>query len=240
MLLRCQLQPLSTKDTALVARSSKYPTDTHSNGFFAPLGIAVLCLITAARAGSSSFPKNNDIRCPKGSFTSFVHNSYTYNAPVDAFTNLTKRSSTLDGTQCGGVAPTNTTGTDNVPGATRSGTLAGGAYHETLTAYQYRPGAVLEYSYHGDPYILAVPGQPTIDFAGYAETLRFESICGGTATYIDIITYSCSNHQTLAYSGWYTFHQSVFPGLAATVGAPIMAGDCPQAQVANFVLRGAS
>jgi hypothetical protein len=58
--------------------------------------------------------------------------------------------------------------------------------------------------------------------------MRFESICGGKATYIDIITHTCSNHQTLAYSGWYTFHESVFPGLAATLGATIMAGDCPR------------
>jgi hypothetical protein len=87
---------------------------------------------------------------------------------------------------------------------------------------------VLEYSYHGDPYILAVPGQPAINFNGYAETMRFESICGGKATYIDIITYTCSNHQTLAYSGWYTFHESVFPGLAVTLRATIMAGDCPR------------
>ncbi|KAJ7812807.1 hypothetical protein B0H14DRAFT_3879526 [Mycena olivaceomarginata] len=127
----------------------------------------------------------------------------------------------------GGVPVTNTTGTDNVPGATRSGTLAGGAYYETLTAYKLRSD-VLEYSYHGDPYILAVPGQPTINFNGYAETMRFESICGGKATYIDIITYTCSDHQTLAYSGWYTFHESVFPGLAATLRATIMAGDCPR------------
>ncbi|KAJ7310049.1 hypothetical protein DFH08DRAFT_757297 [Mycena albidolilacea] len=194
----------------------------------AALSLAILCLTPVGRANSQSFSTNNDIPCPEGSYTSFVHNSYAYIAPLDEFTNITK--SFFDfAWYTGGVPATNTTGTDNVPGATRSGTLAGGAYHETLTAYKLRSD-VLEYSYHGDPYILAVPGQPTINFNGYAETMRFESICGGKATYIDIITYTCSNHQTLAYSGWYTFHESVFPGLAATVRATIMAGDCPQTE----------
>ncbi|KAJ7826951.1 hypothetical protein B0H13DRAFT_2120148 [Mycena leptocephala] len=198
----------------------------YSNNLAAALGLAILCLAPGGRASSASFPKSNDIHCPEGSYTSFVHNSYTYNAPLHEFTNITK--SFFDfAWYTGGVPATNTAGTDNVPGATRSGTLAGGAYHETLTAYQLRSD-VLEYSYHGDPYVLAVPGQPTVNFNGYAETMRFESICGGKATYIDIITYTCSNHQTLAYSGWYTFHQSVFPGLAATLGATIMGGDCPQ------------
>jgi hypothetical protein len=62
----------------------------HSNHLAATLGLAILCLTPVGRANSSSFPKNNDIHCPEGSYTSFVHNSYTYNAPSHEFTNITK------------------------------------------------------------------------------------------------------------------------------------------------------
>ncbi|KAJ7464583.1 hypothetical protein FB451DRAFT_1403253 [Mycena latifolia] len=88
----------------------------------------------------------------------------------------------------GGVAVSKTTGTDNVPGATRGGTVGGGTVNETLTTYFVHPDA-LPYTYHGRPWTYSAPNQRPLHFAGYAETIRFESICGGKATYIDFISY---------------------------------------------------
>ncbi|KAJ7022879.1 hypothetical protein C8F04DRAFT_1272072 [Mycena alexandri] len=99
-----------------------------------------------------------------------------------------------------GATVINTTGTDNVPGTTRSGDFADRPYHETLIA-----------------------------FAGYLETLRFESICSSRTTYIDVITYICSAGKIAGYDLWYTLHQSVFPALVAQAGAtaygPFLRGD---------------
>ncbi|KAJ6534605.1 hypothetical protein DFH09DRAFT_1325230 [Mycena vulgaris] len=137
------------------------------------LGIVVLGSISTAHAyDSSPYPAVlNDTKYPKGSSTGFVHNSYTYNAPLAKFTNTTQSffhvaryvSSILrfltfappppadrhPGTQAGAPA-TKTIGADNIPGATLAVTLGGGAYNETLTAQFPYPG-VLAYTVLGAP-----------------------------------------------------------------------------------------
>jgi hypothetical protein len=78
------------------------------------------------------------------------------------------------------------------------------------------------FSFHGAPYVFG--GQHV---TAYAETMRFEGICSGKATYIDVITYLCSNDSIAVYDATYTAHMVSFQGLATSVGATVMAGDCP-------------
>ncbi|KAJ7093152.1 hypothetical protein C8R44DRAFT_815697 [Mycena epipterygia] len=127
----------------------------------------------------------------------------------------------------GGVPATSTTGTDNVPGATRGGSFGGGTVNETLTMYLFHSDALI-FTIHGQPLMLALPNQSPLHFDSYAETMRFESVCSGTATYIDLITYTCSSDQTTAHNFWFTLHMSVFEGLAANISALVLAGDCSQ------------
>ncbi|KAJ7656433.1 hypothetical protein DFH06DRAFT_1411188 [Mycena polygramma] len=136
--------------------------------------VALLCVVSAHAHPNVL----NDIHCAEDSHVGFVHNSYTFNAPLDTFTDVTK--SFFDIKWYGGTVVTNTTGVDGVPGATRSGRFDDALYTDTLTMYSLRPDT-FEFSYHGD----APTFTPAIR---YAETMRFESICGGTATYIDVIS----------------------------------------------------
>jgi hypothetical protein len=79
----------------------------------------------------------------------------------------------------------NTTGTDGVPGATRSGFYGETLFHETLTMYSLDPDA-LAYSLRGEGLIYVPPDQPAVHINVYTETMRIESICSGAATYINI------------------------------------------------------
>ncbi|KAJ6581950.1 hypothetical protein B0H19DRAFT_1117103 [Mycena capillaripes] len=186
------------------------------------LGVALLCSISTRADDSHHSSVHSDIQCPKGSHASFIHNSYTYNAPLHKFTDLTK--SFFNITWYDGIVVTNTTGTDNVPGATRSGPFGGTTYNETLTTYSMRSDA-LTFSFHGKGFTDV--GPPSVTFDSYVETFRFESICSGKATYIDVLTHVCSNDQTVSYNLWYALHMTTFEGMAAGLGALILAGDCP-------------
>ncbi|KAJ7631408.1 hypothetical protein DFH06DRAFT_703293 [Mycena polygramma] len=185
------------------------------------LGVALLFAIFAAARDSD---EHNDIHCGQDSHASFVHNSYTFNTPLDTFTNVTKSFFNV-GWYAGSVV-TNTTGVDNVPGATRSGPFGGATYHETLTMYSMRSDAFI-FSLKGKGFTTAPPA-PSVRFDSYTETMRSESICGGTATYIDIISHICSNNQVVAYDLFYGLHMATFPGVFAGMGVTVMAGDCPQ------------
>ncbi|KAF8216920.1 hypothetical protein K438DRAFT_1704054 [Mycena galopus ATCC 62051] len=187
------------------------------------LGVAFLALSFTDRAQGSNYV-SNDIPCPADSSAGFVHNSYTYIAPLFKFMNITE--SFFDESWYAGTIVTNTTGTDNVPGATRAGPFGTATFNETLTMY-HKSSDALMYSFHGKGVILSPPNQRTYRFDGYAETMRLESICDGSATYIDLITYLCSNDSAAAYDLWYTTHMSTFETMAAKLGAPVLAGDCP-------------
>ncbi|KAJ6534593.1 hypothetical protein DFH09DRAFT_1325221 [Mycena vulgaris] len=110
--------------------------------------VALLCLIPTVYAhGSAPYPiVRNDLHCLKGSYTSFVQNSYSYNAPLDKFVKITQSFLPL---VIWWPCP-NTTGTDNIPGATRSGIFDGSRFNETLTMYFAHPD-VLTYTWHGQP-----------------------------------------------------------------------------------------
>ncbi|KAJ6534601.1 hypothetical protein DFH09DRAFT_1284116 [Mycena vulgaris] len=166
----------------------------------------------------------DDLHCSDGFLPTFLHNSYTYDAPLHKFTDITK--SFFNITWYGDAAVSRTTGTDNVPGATRGGAFGGGPFNETLTMYLARPDAV-SYTIHGERWDYAPPNLPPLHLASYAETKRFESICGGRATYINLITYLCSDDPPAAYSLFYTVHMETVQRLARTVGAKVLAGDCP-------------
>jgi len=188
-----------------------------------PLGVALLGLIFTTRVYGSSYVPS-DITCPKGSHASFIHQSYTYLAPLCEFTNITK--SFFNDVWYAGAVVTGTTGTDNVPGATRAGPFGGDTFNETLIAYASQSDS-LQFSYQGKGFTYTPPTGPAVVLGRYTETNRFLSICGGKATYIDILTYTCSANQIATYDFWYTTHDAVFPPLAVTVGAPVLAGDCP-------------
>ncbi|KAJ7117581.1 hypothetical protein C8R44DRAFT_791042 [Mycena epipterygia] len=196
------------------------------------LGAALLCWVSTAHARADPIT-TNDLHCPKGSYTGFVHNSYAYNAPLHKFTDITK--SFFHEVWYANTHVSNTTGTDNVPGATRAGYFVG-HFNETLTAYLLRPDE-LSYTYHGRPYTFAAPNRRPIYFPRYAETLRFMSICGGRATFIDVNTYLCSDDQIAAHDVWYSTHMTTFKGLAVKVGATVLAGDCPRAWLASSSTR---
>ncbi|KAJ6542356.1 hypothetical protein DFH09DRAFT_1089175 [Mycena vulgaris] len=175
----------------------------------------------------------DDLQCPKGYSPSFLYNTYTYNAPLNKFTDITQSFFHIQ--WYGGATVTKTTGTDNVPGATRAGVFGGANYNETLTAYSAGADA-MSYTIHGNlPLTLAQVNQPTLHVASYAETKRFESICDGKATYIDFITYMCTDNQITGYSAFYNVHVTTLENLASTIGATVLAGDC---EGAWYRLRG--
>jgi hypothetical protein len=115
----------------------------------------------------------------------------------------------------------NTTGTDGVPGATRSGFYGKTPFHETLTMYSLDPDA-LEYSFRGEGLIYVPPDQPAEHIDGYTETMRIESICSGAVTYINIGSYLCSNDSAPAYDLSYTLQTVAFQGIAARIHATVM------------------
>ncbi|KAJ7800340.1 hypothetical protein B0H13DRAFT_2164827, partial [Mycena leptocephala] len=143
----------------------------------------------------------DDFRCPTGYSPSFLHNTYTYYGPLKEFTDIT---GSFFHVQWYGDATINkTTGTDNVPGATRTGSFGGSPFNETLTMYQGRSDA---------------PKQRPLHVVNYAETKRFESICSGKATYIDFITYLCTDDQAAAYGLFYNVHMTTLQNLAPPLG----------------------
>ncbi|KAJ7656442.1 hypothetical protein DFH06DRAFT_1473657 [Mycena polygramma] len=86
----------------------------------------------------------------------------------------------------------------------------------------------LAYTYHGEPFNYAPRNGPHLYFARYIETIRFESICGGKATYIAVLAYLCSDDQVRAYSFWDALpDQATFDRLGESLGGTIRAGDCP-------------
>ncbi|KAJ7892646.1 hypothetical protein B0H13DRAFT_2665630 [Mycena leptocephala] len=167
----------------------------------------------------------DDLQCPKGYSPTFLHNTYTYYGPLKEFTDI---AGSFYHVQWYGNATINkTTGTDNVPGATRTGSFGGSPFNETLTMFQGRPDAV-SYTIHGNlPLTLAQPKQRPLHVVNYAETKRFESICSGEATYIDFITYLCTDDQATAYGLFYNVHITTLQNLGATIGTTVLAGDCP-------------
>ncbi|KAJ7828206.1 hypothetical protein B0H14DRAFT_2516637 [Mycena olivaceomarginata] len=190
------------------------------------LAVALLGSLLPSRVHGSVHYTPNDIHCPEDLHVSFVHNSYSYYVDLVQFTNITD--SFFDQSWYAGTLTSNTTGTDNVPGATRSGPFGGATYNETLTMYSKHSDA-FSLSYHGKAFTLTPSNGPALTFGPYTETIRFESICGGRATFIDVLTYTCSDNPIAIYDAWYTIHMSSFEGLAAKIGAPVLAGDCPRA-----------
>ncbi|KAJ7650921.1 hypothetical protein FB45DRAFT_859578 [Roridomyces roridus] len=195
--------------------------------FFKFLFAAIVSLSTTNFPASAQVPpvlKHNDIHCPAGYQVSFVHNDYTYLGDFQAFTNIT--GSFYDILWTGGVPATSTTGTDNVPGATRAGPWFGGVFNETLT-YYHLDDELYIWTYHGATFTYAPNGTAILTMAAYAETTRFESICSGAGVYIDIHTYICSDNPPLAYDLLYSLHMVTFQQLALNASALVLAGDCP-------------
>ncbi|KAJ6521222.1 hypothetical protein B0H19DRAFT_1277758 [Mycena capillaripes] len=145
---------------------------------------------------------SDDIECPSGYSPTSVHNTYTYNGALKEFTDIAGSFFHVQ------WYTFNTTGTDNVLGATRAGWFGGTPFNETLTAYDTRPDALL-FTIHGN-----LP-------------LALEAFISGKATYIDVLTYLCSDDQTAAYDLFYNIHTTGFQNLAAIIGMTVLAGDCP-------------
>ncbi|KAJ6549080.1 hypothetical protein DFH09DRAFT_1281536 [Mycena vulgaris] len=210
----------------------------HFAPFANTLATALLFLISTPHVHASPISSDakpittslDDLQCPRGYSPTFLHNSYTYNAPLSKFTDITKSFFAIQwypyADSKGGATVTGTAGTDNVPGATRAGVFGGAPFNETLTAYSTRSDG-MAYTMHGImPLSIAVGNPRPLRVASYAETKRFQSICGGKATYIDLITWLCSDDQITAYSAFYNTHMSTVQNLAATIGTTVLAGDC--------------
>ncbi|KAJ6565926.1 hypothetical protein DFH09DRAFT_1278540 [Mycena vulgaris] len=223
-----QASPIKTTSTP--ARTTSTPVKTASTPAKTTSTPAKTTSTPAKTTSTPSAPTpTDDLQCPKGYSPSFLHNTYTYDAPLNKFTDITKSFFHIQ--WYGGATVTKTAGTDNVPGATRAGVFGGAKYNETLTAYSARADA-MSYTIHGNlPLTLAQGNQPPLHVASYAETKRFESICGGKATYIDLITYMCTDNQITGYNAFYNTHMTTLENLASTIGSPVLAGDCEAADV---------
>ncbi|KAJ7481551.1 hypothetical protein FB451DRAFT_1394200 [Mycena latifolia] len=199
---------------------------------FTRLTAALGLLATAAAQSLSTDPiVNDDVECPAGSQITFLHDAYTYNAPMKAFTDQV--GSFFEIVWTGGVATDIATGPDNTPGSSRSGVYFGGRFNETLTMIVDRPDS-FSYTYHGVEFPVAIPGRPKVIFYNYAETLRVHSICQGRATYIDLVTSLCTDNPEHAYDLLHTYlHDLTFHAVAEKAGATVMYGDCPKAPVSG-------
>ncbi|KAK7012810.1 hypothetical protein R3P38DRAFT_1556832 [Favolaschia claudopus] len=194
-----------------------------------PLAMLSVLVAYIARGAELEPYVPHDLSCPPGSVSGFVQNNFAYVAPLRNFTNITH--SFFDIVWYFGSVVTNTTGRDNVPGATRFGHGAGGTFNETLIMYFNNPDAYV-FALHGQPATFPMSHSPqATKLDGYVETMRFLSICGGKATYIDVITYYCHDsdeqQQIAAYDLLYTAHTLTFEKMAAGLGAPVFAGVCP-------------
>ncbi|KAJ7250353.1 hypothetical protein C8J57DRAFT_1667967 [Mycena rebaudengoi] len=187
------------------------------------LTASLFCLVFAATSNATT----SDIPCPKGSQHSFVQNSYLYDAPLHKFTEIT--GSFFNESWYAGTVITNTTGKDNVPGATRLVVWGGIVFTETLVMHSASPDGLISTMYS-----VPLTHPPTgkhkskIMFANYGETQRYQSICGGRATYIDVLTYMCSDNPRAAYDLWYRVHQTTFDTLSARFGVNVFMGNCPR------------
>ncbi|CAK5267242.1 unnamed protein product [Mycena citricolor] len=197
---------------------------------FTPI-LATLSGLCAVAAGTRDARRGP---CSAGLSAGFVHNEFAYVAPLSRFTDLA--GSFFHGEWFGGndTTFTHTSGTDNVPGATRSGVFASDDPHlryaanftETLTHYAFRPGSFLHMSFRAVVSIGSLDAG-TLHQDTYSETVRFESVCAGHATYITFLARTCAQSQSGAYDFAYGTHLAAALGLKATVGAAIMSGDCP-------------
>ncbi|KAJ6585929.1 hypothetical protein B0H19DRAFT_925394 [Mycena capillaripes] len=200
----------------------------HLSSTLGLVSFALLSLTSSATAEPGSLgiqDVSDDIKCPKGYSPTFLHNAYTYNGALKQFTDIT--GSFFNNQWYANATVVNTTGTDNVPGATRAGLFGVTPFNETLTTYLKHPDGIL-FTLHGNlPLVFERPGKRPLNIVRSSETKRFQSICGGKATYIDLITYQCSDDQAAAYDLFYNVHNTVFQNLAATIGTTLLAGDCP-------------
>ncbi|KAJ6600351.1 hypothetical protein DFH09DRAFT_1302834 [Mycena vulgaris] len=199
----------------------------HLTIFINNLGIILLLLniISHIHASPLHHIPPDHLRCPKGYSISFLYDSYTYHGRLDKFTAITKSFFHIQ--WYGNATVDRTTGTDNVPGATRSGQFGISRYKETLTAYSAHSDALV-YSIHGDlPLSIQVPNQhDLLHVATYAERKRFESICGGRATFLEFITYLCSDDPRTADRTFRNVHTATVQGLASRIGTTILSRDC--------------
>ncbi|KAJ7835758.1 hypothetical protein B0H14DRAFT_3706371 [Mycena olivaceomarginata] len=191
------------------------------------LGIALLALIFGNHAHGSELTPYvpNDLVCPPNSYARLYAQQLRIHRPA---AQVHEPYQVVFSTYRGmaGTVITNTTGTDNLPGAARSGPFGGATYNETLSFYRKRSD-LLTWSYLGKGLTFTLPGHPTLTSLWLQRDVRIQSICGGQATYIDVLTFSCSDNQIANYDIWYTFHNSVFQEMAANLRAPVLAGDCP-------------
>ncbi|KAK6983981.1 hypothetical protein R3P38DRAFT_2576943 [Favolaschia claudopus] len=186
---------------------------------------SIPALVLGDAVGGYSPYISSDIHCVKDAHPSFISNSYKYYAPVHKFTNLTK--SFFDVSWYAGTIVSNTTGIDNVPGATRAGDYSGYHFNETLTMYISNSDGLV-YAYRGKEFKVAGQGVnlSSVTLHSYAEVLHFESICGGQATLIETRTYACSDNPIAEYDSWTVLHDLTFTALAGRLKAPVFTGDC--------------
>jgi hypothetical protein len=84
------------------------------------------------------------------------------------------------------------------------------------------------FAYHGSATTFKLPNGPLLRFRNYAETMSIWSICDGRATYIEFLTWLCTDSHVLAYAVLNAAHTAAVEGMAAKFGAMVLPGDCPR------------
>ncbi|KAJ7599448.1 hypothetical protein C8J56DRAFT_770287 [Mycena floridula] len=170
-----------------------------------------------------------DPKCPDGSHTGFVVNSFQYDIPIDGFIDAT--GSFFNITWYAGTVVNATTGNDNVVGATRSGPFLDGKFAEQLVAYDASSTSLtMKYVSLVDLVVTgAIPENPhqKLAFDSYTEEFRALGICGHEATYIEFATTFCSNKPDVVYDLFDQLHTSSVGELNKKLGGRVFRGTCP-------------
>jgi len=165
-----------------------------------------------------------DVQCASGYSPGFQQSSFQYDIPVAAFINAT--GSFFHSEWYSG--PLNSTnGTDNTPGATRSGNFGGTPFTERLVGYTRSPNRLLiQYVLNSGPVTFPTTPKP-VDASSYFEEYTVSSICAGTGTYVTLTASYCTKTLTGSYNLYVTFRREVMATLANTLGAQLFDGSCP-------------
>jgi hypothetical protein len=132
---------------------------------------------------------------------------------------------------------TNTTGQDNVPGATRSGTVGDSPFTEVLLEFAHsgsdemmlfwklETGTTFVWNMKTiNPIITTQPQNVTIS---YFQRIFVKSICEKKAAYVWLMTTYCSDKPLLAHQLYDQHDQKILQDLSARLGAVEFEGACP-------------
>ncbi|KAG6830362.1 hypothetical protein H0H87_008308 [Tephrocybe sp. NHM501043] len=167
---------------------------------------------------------HSDWKCPKGFHHGFESISWHVGG-MHASTFMNKTGSFLHGEWYDGPI-TETSGTDNTVGATRTSLDPDGPpIVERLTYYYRTPKEwVMRFVLDNKTPVVI----EKMVFASYDEEIRAESICGGKATYLSMTATYCSEKVAEAYSLFDLYRRRVMLDLETNLGVLVFDGTCPK------------